>query len=513
LIGRLRQTTREHELGGPGTGAHELSAHDGGPSRFGRRSPLNRRTLIRRALIVADLVGLSIAFGATVALFGLSGPGAHARPAYELLVFMGSLPAWALLASLYGLYGHDERRVGHSNVDDFVGVVNLVTLGAWIFFLGCWATHISNPRPAKLFAFWLLSALVLTTGRALARSWCRRSAAYVQNAIVLGGGEVGQVIARKLLQHPEYGIRLVGLVDDMPTQLREDLAGLRLLGGPNRLREIVLNERVERVVVAFSNDPDARTVAMTRALGDLDVQIDIVPRLFELVGPSVEMHSVEGVPLLGVVANRWNPAALALKRVIDIVGSVALLVLVSPLFGLIAWKVRRSSPGPVFFRQRRLGLNMREFTAYKFRSMWIETDDTEHRAYIERTMSPEAAVGTNGVYKLERPTAVTPVGRWLRKTSLDELPQLFNVLRGEMSLVGPRPCIPYETANFKPHHFERFLMPAGLTGLWQVVARAHSTFGEALDMDVAYVRAWSLWLDLRLLFRTPFMLLRGDATA
>jgi len=128
-------------------------------------------------------------------------------------------------------------------------------------------------------------------------------------------------------------------------------------------------------------------------------------------------------------------------------------------------------------------------------------------------MTAAAVPGQNGVYKLDREAVVTPFGRWLRKTSLDELPQLLNVLRGEMSLVGPRPCLAYETEYFSPHHFERFLVRPGLTGLWQVVARAHSTFGEALDLDVAYVRGWSLWLDVTLICRTPLQLLRGGGTA
>ena len=145
--------------------------------------------------------------------------------------------------------------------------------------------------------------------------------------------------------------------------------------------------------------------------------------------------------------------------------------------------------------------------------MRVGADTGVHREYIKTTMNADLAANGNGLYKLERQDAVTRVGRWLRATSLDELPQLINVLRGDMSLVGPRPCIPYETEYFRPHHFERFLVPAGLTGLWQVTARAHSTFGEALDMDVAYVRGWSLGLDLRLLCRTPLTVLarRGAA--
>jgi lipopolysaccharide/colanic/teichoic acid biosynthesis glycosyltransferase len=166
----------------------------------------------------------------------------------------------------------------------------------------------------------------------------------------------------------------------------------------------------------------------------------------------------------------------------------------------------------VFFRQTRLGLNMCEFTALKFRTMAFGADTSAHRDYIRRTMDPRVAPTTNGLYKLEREDAITRVGRSLRRTSLDELPQLLNVLRGDMSLVGPRPCLPYETEHFQPHHYDRFLVPAGITGLWQVTARAHSTFGEALDMDVAYARGWTLGLDLRLLCKTPLQLLSRKAT-
>jgi len=210
---------------------------------------------------------------------------------------------------------------------------------------------------------------------------------------------------------------------------------------------------------------------------------------------------------------RLSRSSLALKRSMDTAGAILGLILTAPLFAYAAWRIKRESPGPVFFRQRRLGMDMREFTVLKFRTMREDTDDAPHRAFIKRTMSRDAAFEGNGIYKLDRADAVTPFGGWLRRTSLDELPQLINVLRGEMSLVGPRPCIPYEIEDFAPHHFERFLVPQGLTGLWQVTARASATFGEALDMDVAYARSWSLGLDLALIFKTPIQLLRPKRTA
>jgi exopolysaccharide biosynthesis polyprenyl glycosylphosphotransferase len=396
----------------------------------------------------------------------------------------------------------------HSTVDDLFGVLQTVTLGAWLFFMGCWISSISYPRPAKLIAFWFLATFFVTASRAVARTLCRRSPSYAQRAVIFGGGDIGQLVARKLRQHPEYGIELLGLVDSDPKMRREDLADLQLLGTAADLPRIVSDLNIDRVMVAFSNLADANTATIMRPLQDRGVEVDIIPRLYELVGARVDVHTVEGLTLIGLPPIRPSRGALAVKRIVDIVGASFGLLVISPLFAYFAWKVWRSSPGPVFFRQTRLGENMREFTALKFRTMYVGTDEAKHREYIQSIMSSRATLGENGVYKLDRPSEITPFGSWLRKTSLDELPQLLNVLRGDMSLVGPRPCLRYETEFFSDHQYERFLMPAGLTGLWQVTARAHSTFGEALDMDVNYVRGWSLGLDLRLLFLTPVQLLR-----
>jgi undecaprenyl-phosphate galactose phosphotransferase len=492
--------------------AAELEAKRGGHgrTRLGRRA---RGALVRRALVLADACGLFLAFLVTALLFG-PGAGAGNRLAIgaEYLLFLGTLPFWALGAKLYELYDRDEERTDHSTLDDALRVFHLVTIGAWLLYLGARLSGLADPELAKVATFWILSLVFVVAGRGLARAYCRRQPAYVQNALIVGAGEVGQLVARKLEQHGEYGIRLVGFVDDDPLPLRSDLARTRVLGGAADVARLVEEHAVERIIVAFSNDSSEEAVELVRQLKRLDVQTDIVPRLFDAIGPNVTVHAVEGLPLLGLPSSKLLPFSAALKRAIDAVGAVLLLAATGPIFAFIAWRVHRDSPGPVFFRQKRLGEGMREFEALKFRTMFVDTDDSAHREFIKRTMTAAAAPTENGLYKLERADAVTRSGRWLRRTSLDELPNLINVLRGEMSLVGPRPCIRYELESFQPHHFERFLVPAGITGLWQVTARAHSTFGEALEMDVAYARNWSLGLDIWLLLRTPFTVFRRSTT-
>ena len=471
----------------------------------------SRGWLVRRVLLAADLLGLVAAFVGSQLLLG--DPFDRLRPEVVQLfvIFLISLPAWTIAAKLYGLYDRDEERTDHSTSDDVVGVFHLVTVGAWILYAGAWITKITTPSLEKTTLFWGLAIVFITVGRALGRGLVRRSAHYIQNAVVVGGGQVGQLVARKYLLHPEYGIRLLGVVDDHPLEQRDELEGIELWP-TDQLLELVQERQIDRVVFAFSQAPHEQTLSLIRGLRELNVQIDLVPRLYEVLPPNVDVHSVEGLALLSLRPLRISRSSRLAKRAIDIVGASLLLILTAPLFALFAWRIRRDSAGPVFFRQTRLGQDMKEFTALKFRTMTHAEHGGEHREYLKSIMSSSASVGDNGLYKLARPEAITGAGRWLRKTSLDELPQLVNVLRGDMSLVGPRPCIPYETTLFGPHHFERFLVPAGITGLWQVTARSRATFGEALDLDVAYARGWSLGLDLRLLARTPLQVFRDRGT-
>lgn len=472
-----------------------------------RPSTSRRRRVVRPALVLADLVALSASYLIATAV-SPSGDGALGSPR-ELMLFVFSLPCWILVAELHGLYRRDEEFASHATTDDVVGVFHLVTVGVWLLLVASRLLGLAGPGILNLSVFWLLAVCLIPATRMLAREVCKRSATYQQNTVIVGAGDIGQLIARKLIRHPEYGANVVGFVDRLPRMRRADLPEhLPILGGPERLREIVERLDVERIVIAFSTEAVPELLPLLRQLRSLNIQIDLVPRLFELIGPRLSVHSAEGLTLLGLPPVRHPRTSLVIKRAVDVIGAASALIVLSPVMFYIALRIRRDSPGPALFRQTRLGAGQKEFTSLKFRTMQVGTDVEAHRQYITRTMSSSSEeVNGSGLYKLERSDAVTPFGSWLRTTSLDELPQFINVLRGEMSLVGPRPCIPYEVASFAPHHMERFLMPQGLTGLWQVTARAKATYGEALDMDVAYVRGWSLGLDLRLLLQTPRQLI------
>jgi exopolysaccharide biosynthesis polyprenyl glycosylphosphotransferase len=473
---------------------------------------MRRGWLVRRMLLAADLVALAAAFAVVEAFFHKSRLVGEVGIGVETVIFLGLLPVWVLAAKLYGLYDRDEESATHSTADEVVSVLHLVTVGVWIFYATSWLVGLSNPDQAKLATFWFLALVFVVAARSAARALARRQSAYVQNALIVGAGEVGQLIGRKLLQHPEYRINLLGFIDAEPLAKRRDLGDLPVLGVPEDIGEIVRREGVDRVIVAFSRGGHQQMLDLVRAIRKHDVHVDLVPRLFEAVGANVGIHTLEGLPLVGLPAGRISRSSRFLKRSLDVFGSAVLLALCAPAMLVIAVLIRRDSQGPIFFRQTRVGMDLREFTLLKFRTMYEGTDEAPHREYIKQIMRSDALPGSNNLYKLERHDSITRVGRWLRKTSLDELPQLINVLRGEMSLVGPRPLIPYELELFSPHQFERFLVPAGLTGLWQVEARAHTTFGEALDLDVAYARGWSLGLDLRLLLRTPLVIFRKRET-
>jgi exopolysaccharide biosynthesis polyprenyl glycosylphosphotransferase len=477
-----------------------------------RRTAVVRRRgwLVRRALLLADLVGLAVAFLLAELVSGAATTGSDAvSRSTEFILFVLTVPIWVVVAKLYGLYEHDEERTDHSTTDEFAGVFHMITVCTGLFTFGSYLTHLAHPTVGKVAVFWAAAVVLVSSGRALARACCRRHVSYLQNTVIVGAGEVGQLIGKKLLKHPEYGINLLGFVDDTPKERREDLEHLTLLGAVDRLPALVRFFDVERVVIAFSRDSHERTLDLIRSLKSLDVQIDVVPRFFELVGPNFDMHTVEGVPLLGLPPFRLSRSSRLLKRTFDVALTLPGLVVLAPLFVLVAVLIKRDSPGPVFFRQLRMGCNGRTFQIWKFRTMTADADERKHEvAHLNQHLHNG---GDPRMFKIPNDPRVTRVGRWLRRYSIDELPQLFNVVCGQMSLVGPRPLILDEDQHVSDWARQRLNLKPGCTGPWQVQGRNGIPFGEMVRLDYLYVTGWSLWQDFVLIVRTIPVLLRSEA--
>ncbi|HWQ23644.1 MAG TPA: sugar transferase [Gaiellaceae bacterium] len=476
-----------------------------------RRAGKTRRRgwLVRRALAAADVVGLLAAFVVAQALFGETNPNApvdRVSPLWEVVVFAVTLPGWIVLARLYGLYAGDETRADHSTVDDVVGVLNMVTFGTWVFFTATWLTGIADPTIPKLVTFWAIAVVGVPALRVVARALCRRTDTYLQNTIVVGAGHVGQRVAQKLIQHPEYGVNVVGFVDDNPRERAESLGGVALLGGIARLPELCAELDVERVIVAFSLAQHPETLELIRELNSRDVQVDVVPRLFEALGAQAQIHAAEGLPLIALPPARLARSSLFLKRALDLTLACFGLLVLAPLLAAIAIAIKLDSPGPVLFRQVRMGRGGRTFRILKFRTMSADADERKAEvAHLNKHLADDPRM-----FKIPDDPRVTRVGRFLRRASLDELPQLFNVLRGEMSLVGPRPIILDEHQHVNGWALRRLDLKPGITGLWQVLGRDDIPFEEMVQLDYQYVTSWTLAGDLKLIARTIPVLLAGQ---
>jgi exopolysaccharide biosynthesis polyprenyl glycosylphosphotransferase len=462
----------------------------------GRRT---RSGTVRRALVIADHVGLTLAFAIVQAFVS-------AFQQHDLqisVMFLAALPAWLGLAHVYGLYNHDDARIARSVVDDFAGILLLSTLATWLGLVMVNASGLAHPKLQVATTFWLGSIILITAGRAISRSIVQRRFAPQERTVLIGTGQVARRIAEKLGARPEYGLQIVGFLDDEPLELPDGAPPY--LGELARLEQLVHAHGVERVIVAFSKQPAEAQVELLRRCAGVGVRVDIVPRLFEVIGSRSVFHEVAGIPLVSVKAPRLSKPARLLKRTMDVAIAGIALVVLAPFFAFAAWRIRHESPGPVFFRQERMGAGGKTFRIFKFRSMYADADqrkDEVGHLNIHRENGPR-------MFKVPNDPRITRFGRFLRKWSLDELPQLINVVRGEMSLVGPRPLILGEDENIQGHKRRRLHSTPGLTGLWQVLGRSDIPFSEMVTLDYIYVTNWSLWGDFKLLVRTVPVVLRG----
>lgn len=465
---------------------------------------------MRRALLVADLVGLSLAFAAAEVAFGADpGSGGHLGVFVEMAVFVAALPCWVGAAKLGGLYERDERQTSHSTIDELIHVAAAVTVGTWLFFVAAHASGLANLHLDKLLAFWMLAVILVTVGRIASRAFVRGLRGGYERTVIVGAGYVGQLIAEKLAHHPEYGIELVGFVDLAPRGLPDHLAHLRTLGSPESLYAIAFEHDVQRVLVAYSLTPDDELLPVLRRLRRRGLRIDIVPRFFELIGPGTTMDDIAGLVMMDVPTEGQRSGGDRVKRVLDLVIAGTMLVFAVPVLLAVAACIALDSPGPVLYRHRRIGKDGKAFDVLKFRTMRIEYcrgsgyGGTEAEDAFARLLQDEALKAEfERSHKLSDDPRVTRVGSFLRRSSLDELPQLFNVVRGELSLVGPRPITQEELFRYGDSVDALLDVRPGITGYWQINGRSHTDYGERVRLDLAYLHDRSLSLDLKILAKT-----------
>jgi exopolysaccharide biosynthesis polyprenyl glycosylphosphotransferase len=447
----------------------------------------------------------AVRLGVEVAVLGGSSVAAMLAPATPRV----SASAW-WLAVLYAvavlgvLRAHGARHPGLDSrpIDQVALAVGACSLALMAAITAGSLLGVAHPASIVV-RLWIATVVALGAARVALVSierQARRRGALTRPTLIVGAGVVGAQIARRLYERPEYGLRPIGFLDANPLGTDEEPI-VPVLGGPDDLAEVVQRSGARHVVLAFSAERDHRLVGLVKRCHELGLDVSLVPRLYESITRRARLDHIGGLPVLGLRSVDPRGWRFAVKYTFDRGAALLALLILSPLMVLIAAAVRMSSPGPAIFRQRRVGRDGREFEIYKFRTM-------RARPPGER-FAPGEGVAPGGVEGIDRRTGI---GRWLRDTSLDELPQLINVLRGEMSLVGPRPERPEFAHRFGreiDRYDDRHRVKSGITGWAQVNGlRGQTSIADRVEWDNHYIQNWSLGLELRTLALTVAEILR-----
>ncbi len=335
---------------------------------------------------------------------------------------------------------------------------------------------------------------------------------FKRNVVIVGNGKSGKLLATKLLYENPLGLNILGFVDEERHTGDFVVAGKKVLGNLDDLAEIINTRIVDELIIAIDDESYERFFDIVDHCKELNVPIRMTSNLLSVVDQRLNTEKYGDISVVDVAPQYNDNFTLGLKRVSDVaISSFGILVL-SPFFALIALLVKLSSPGPIFFKQARIGKDGKEFSLYKFRSMKaLVGEDEDRKKKMIQFMKQGKENGANDT-KVINESRVTWIGNIIRKTSLDELPQLFNVIKGDMSLVGPRPCLPYEYENYDEWQKRRVSVIPGCTGVWQVWGRSVVTFQESVVLDLYYINNMSPWLDIQLIFQTvPVMLFSRGA--
>jgi exopolysaccharide biosynthesis polyprenyl glycosylphosphotransferase len=463
-------------------------------SAAGRR---DRDGILRRSLAISDVAAavLAVLFVINPAIWG---PGMSLRISDVLLV-----PFVILAAKAIGLYDRDQHVLRKTTLDEVPSLIYLSVLYAltvWlaedVLFHG-WLT-----RP-QVFALALTTFALATCGRAVVRTIVTKLAPLERCLIVGDPADTARIVG-KLESAPGVNAVVVGRAalsfDGGQWQARDD-HDAPIEGWD--LADTILAADVERVIIAPDSHDQEEILHAIRLIKALGIKVSVLPRLLEVVGSSSTFEDVDGITLLGVRQyGVFSKSSAALKRGMDILGAGLGLVLLAPLLLLLAILIKLDSRGPVFFHQRRIGRQGELFLMLKFRSMVKDADTIKSQLRDRNEVE-------GGLFKISDDPRITRVGRFLRRTSLDELPQLFNVLGGSMSLVGPRPLVEDEDALIEGWQRRRLAVKPGMTGMWQIFGSSRIPMNEMVKIDYLYGANWSIWLDLKILLRTiPYVLRR-----
>ena len=470
-------------------------------------TPVKRRSARRIFLrVLVDGMAVSTAlFLASIMRFEMGlfvlGERAPAESVDYTVLTLALVPVWLLLFWMYGLY---EPRQVLSPVNEFKQVFHGVIAGATLIFLADSIFRLNVSRAWALLSLGL--GLVVVGGeRLLVRKvlhYMRRRGGDATRTIILGANHEALTVARTLEREAWLGYKIIGYVDDEVPVGEEQPDGRKVIGSTADLKDLIAKHRARMVLVASSAIDAARLNRLLWELQTVEVDLQITSGTLDLMASRMTVQSVAGVPLLFVRRTGMNRAQQVLKRTIDIVGSALGLLLLSPFLAGIALWIKRDSEGSPFFGQIRSGQEGEQFCCWKFRTM--VKDAEEQRLELEHLSE-----GPGLLFKLKDDPRITKAGKVLRRYSLDELPQLWNVLRGEMSLVGPRPALPSEVEQYDDWVANRLQVKPGMTGLWQVSGRTDTSFADYVRYDLFYIQNWSLSLDLWILWRT----LRAVTTA
>jgi exopolysaccharide biosynthesis polyprenyl glycosylphosphotransferase len=505
-----------------------------GEVRASARAPRWVLPAVKAALVAADACVAAASFVAAYVLREGGGVFVGLRPGLGIAWEPRFGPYAALLwfvvvvrllsSAYYDLY---RLRGEFSYLDECVRVFRATAVGsllivAWAFLYrgGFEFRAFSYARGVFVLDFFLALAAytVLRLAARGAQSAVRRREVNLIPTLVVGRGREAALCVQEMRARRELGYRVIGVVEagaltgDTPREFEgvpvvADLAGL-----PEAIRETGANE----VIITDPNlSGDQLFDVMMRVGRRRGVEFRVAPSLFNSLPRKTEVDQIGALPVITLFREPLGPGARLLKRASDLFVAAAALVLLAPLWLLVAALIKLDSRGPVLYAQERVGMDGRIFLFLKFRTMRAGADDREHREYQRRYIQgrPDTNMGDSlrPVYKLHTDPRITRIGRALRRTSLDELPQLLNVLRGDMSVVGPRPPIPYEVEAYELWHRKRLDMKPGMTGLWQVSGRNRLSFDEMVRLDLFYIENWSLRLDLKIMLRTVPVLLRGEA--